>query len=611
MFIREEIKKLIQEAVEKISPSGEKIDVSLEHPLVREHGDYASNVAMKLSRVLKQAPIKIAEQIVSNLPKNELIGKAEAVNPGFINIHLSENFLWEEIREVLEKQSAYGQSRLGQDKRVLIEHTQINPNKEPHVGHLRNACLGDSLVKIYGFLGYDVKTLYYQNDVGQQIASILLARVKKFVKEEDYPSLLKWASAAYTDMDTRLSEDSELQKEKEQIQIKIAAQNTKEAKEAEELTDKILEEVLEIFDGLGIDYDLIVKESDILKADLWGQTFRLLQTKDSFYQAADGERKDCWMIRVPGSEDKIIVRSNGVPTYAGNDIANHLWKFGCLPDFKYQKFSWQPENQNLYTTSSEGGETRTDFPPADQIINVIDQTQTYPQQSVIESLRVLGYKEEADNYYHVNYGFVYLSKETAKEMGLAVPEGANQLKMSGRKGSVVSITNFLKKMEELLEKERGKFEALPEVRNGAVKFEMLKYNTYQDIVFDLETALDLRGFSGPYLQYAATRVSGILRKAENKVAWTDGRPEFTAEENNLLRTVYIFPEIIRYAAEELAPHHLCLYLFQLAQEFHAFYEKNQVIGSDKEKERLAMVAAVRQILETGLNLLGLAAPERM
>ena len=205
-------------------------------------------------------------------------------------------------------------------------------------------------MKLYHFADYDAKALYYHNDVGQQIASILLAEKKAFVKPEDFPTTIAWASAAYADIEKRMEENESLKKEKEEIQLQIAAQDTPEAKRAEELTLEILHETLDVLAKLNISYDLIVRESDILKGKFWEKTFELLKTKPAFYQATEGEKKDCWLIKMPDAEDKIIVRSNGVPTYAGNDIANHLWKFGVLPDFHYEKLDWKTQAEPLYMT---------------------------------------------------------------------------------------------------------------------------------------------------------------------------------------------------------------------------------------------------------------------
>jgi len=611
-MIQEIIKKLIEATLNKLELVIDASEIKLEHPTVKEHGDFSCNIAMRLASKLKKPPLKIAQEIAKNIAENPSIASVEALEPGFINFRLSEAFMWNELGKIISEKENYGSLAAESRKRVLIEHTQINPNKEPHIGHLRNACIGDTLTKLYRSASWDTKVLYYQNDVGQQIASIVLAFQKQYVNRDEFDSLISWASSAYSDIEKRIEENPDLLKEKGTIQVKIAGQNTPEAKTAQEITTQILKETMEILSYFKIEYDLIVQESDILKNKLWEKTFELLKKKDAFYQAEEGDKKDCWLIKMPDQEDKIIVRSNGVPTYVGNDIANHLWKFGILEDFKYKKLDWDTQKLPLYITTSGEGEKSDQFSNADVIVNVIDQTQTYPQQSVIESLKVLGYEKEAANYYHVNYGFVYLSPQTAEQLGIENKDNAKQIKISGRKGAVVSITNFLNKMEEVLKQKYGSFTSIKEVSNGTVKFELLKYNTYQDIIFDLDSALDLKGFSGPYIQYAFTRAFNVLRKAGvSNLDWQEGVENFDENEKKILRMIYIFPEIIEMSLKEHAPHHICLYLFELAQSFNSFYETSQVIGSDKEAQRILITGATAQILKNGLNFLGIESPEKM
>jgi arginyl-tRNA synthetase len=616
-MIEDEIRAAVKNAAAEDDIAISDHDIKLEHPALAEHGDFATNLAFLLAKKLRRQPMEIARSIAHGI-SSPLIAKTEVAAPGFINLWLSDDFLKKETADIVTAGSRYGAPQK-KNQRVLVEHTQINPNKEPHIGHLRNACIGDSLMKLYHFAAYDAKALYYHNDVGQQIASILLAEQKAFIKPDGFPTTIAWASAAYADIEKRMEEEDEsLKKEKEKIQIAIAAQDTKEAARAEELTLEILHETLDVLAKLNISYDLIVRESDILKGKLWEQTFELLKTKSAFYQATDGEKKDCWLIKMPNAEDKIIVRSNGVPTYAGNDIANHLWKFGILPDFRYEKLDWKTQPEPLYMTVSAGGEARHDFSHADTIVNVIDQTQTYPQESVMESLRVLGFVKEADHYHHVNYGFVYLSRKTAEQLGMPVEDGATQVKISGRKGTTISIQTFLEKMKDTLREKYGEFSSLTAVTSGAIKFELLKYNTYQDVVFDLDAAQDIHGMSGPYVQYAATRAKSILAKAPEKyrsqkttgtlMPGTDALPE---SEKTIIRALYRFPEIVAASLNDFAPHYLCLYLFELSQAWNSFYNENRIIGSEREAERIMLTRSIVQVLENGLGLLGIEAPEKM
>jgi arginyl-tRNA synthetase len=609
-MIEDEIRAAVKNAAAEADlPVGDG-DIKLEHPAVLNHGDFATNLALGMSKKLRRAPMEIAKEIAKRI-SSDLILKAEAAAPGFVNIWLSDTFLESEAARIVRDGKNYGAPH-GRRERVLIEHTQVNPNKEPHVGHLRNTCIGDALVRLEKFAGRDAKALYYHNDVGQQIASILLAEEKAFVNRKSFTTTIEWASAAYADIESKMESDEKLKKEKEEVQVKIAAQNTKEAARAETLTLEILRETLDVLKELDIPFDLIVRESDILKGKFWEKTFELLKTKPAFYKSTEGERKDCWVIKMPDAEDKIVVRSNGVPTYVGNDIANHLWKFGLLPDFHYQKLDWKTQEEPLYMTVSLDGEERRDFAGAQSIVNVIDQTQTYPQDAVIESLRILGFTKEAEHYHHVNYGFVYLSRKTAEKFGMPIEDGATQVKISGRKGTTVSIQQFLESMEKTLREKYGDFESIDDVRNGAIKFELLKYNTYQDIVFDLDAALDIHGFSGPYVQYASTRAKSILAKvgvpSEAKKISKDPLPE---SEKMLFRMLYRFPEIVTKTLDDFAPHYLCLYLFELSQSWNSFYNENRIIDSERETERLALARSIAQILENGLGLLGIVAPEKM
>ncbi len=615
-MVQVKIKHLISTSLKTLNLDSENIH--LEHPGVPEHGDYASNIALQLAKSEKKSPRALAEQIVKNLPSSDLIEKTEIAGPGFINFHLSAKFLWNEIELINSKKESYGAPSIATPKKISIEHTQVNPNKEPHVGHLRNAVIGDALVQVFKFVGHKVTTLYYQNDIGQQIASIVLAYKKEFVKRSNFPTLISWASSAYQDIEARLESDTTLQKEKEQIQIEITKGTNEDAKLADEITTEILKSTLRTLQKLHIKYDLIVRESDIANLKLWEKTFELLKKNNAFYLASEGEKKGCWLIKIQNAEDKILVRSNGVPTYAGNDIANHLWKFGALDDFKYITLNWKTQTTPLYSTSVHNGDSNNNFSNADAIVNIIDNTQTYPQESVKEALRVLGYKKEAENYHHVNYGFVYLSKKTAEKLNLPIEEGANRIKISGRKGTVVTIETFLKKVENILEEKFGKFSTIETIRNGAIKFELLKYNTYEDVVFDLDSALDVNGFTGPYIQYAYTRAVNVLKKSKRftfakLLSFSNKKTEstHTDKELPLLRKLYQLEEVVERAMNDFAPHYICLYLFELSQTWNSFYNENRIIGSENEKNRLNLTKAVSEVLKNGLSLLNIQAPEKM
>lgn len=603
-----EIEQLINNSLAELNISS--TDYLIERPSGSVNGDYACNVAMKLFPSVKSiasSPKELAEKI-SNLIKNSLsenISKVEVAGPGFINFYLSNDFF---VKNMFDVRNVDRPKLSG--KKISLEHTQINPNKEPHIGHLRNACIGDSLSKVLSFAGNDVTVQYYQNDVGQQIASIILAYNKQFIPFKDVSlenckAVLEWASKAYVDIEKRMEDSIELKLEKEEIQKRIVAQNSEDSKTAISITDAILKATLVLFGHLSIEYDLVVKESDIIKNKLWEATFDLLKANPAFYKSEEGEKSGCWLIKMPTGDDKVIVRSNGIPTYTGNDIAYHLWKFGVLNDFKYEVLNWGTQSKPIFATNSEEGQKNDGvFNQADSIVNIIDTTQTYPQESVKEALRVLGYSKYADNYNHVNYGFVFLKDDNFE---------SRVVKMSGRKGTVVTISSFIEILRDSLLNQFGPFSAIDEVVYGALKFELLKYDTYQDVTFDILSALDQKGFSGPYVQYTYARAQSVMSKKDSS-AWGDYKNaksysfELNEFELEVLKLLFRFDDIVFRSANELSPHYICKYLFDLSKAFNTFYNSCKIIGSEQEEFRLNLTFSTSTVLTTCMKLIGMPSP---
>ena len=608
-----EIENLINKALSSLGI--DFTDYIIERPADSSNGDYACNVAMRafpLAKDIAKSPKNLSEMIIKIIEKelSDNIEKVEVAGPGFINFYLSKKFLIQNMFE-LRKLNSLGNAR----KKISLEHTQINPNKEPHIGHLRNACIGDSLSKILTFAGNDVTVQYYQNDVGQQIASIVLAYKRQYVPIKDISldnceEVLSWASLAYVDIERRISDSIDLKVQKEEIQKQIASLVPSSFDVAVSITNAILKATLTLLSKLSIEYDLIVRESEILKNNLWQDTFKLLENSGNFYKSVEGERTGCWMVRMSQGDDKVIVRSSGIPTYTGNDIAYHLWKFGILNDFKYELLKWGTQEKDLYATNSFSvtnyGKV---FNRADSIVNVIDTTQTYPQESVKEALRSLGYSNYADNYRHVNYGFVFL-----KDSNSTNP--SDIVKMSGRKGTVVTISSFIDTLKTSLIDRFGDFKAVDLVVLGAIKFELLKYDTYQDVVFDINAALDQKGFSGPYIQYTYARAMSVMSKGDYTVSRDVDFSfvkiaEVSIHEIDLLKLLFGFEDVILRSSIELAPHYICKYLFDLSKMFNTFYNSSKIIGSANEDFRLELTYSVSFVLAKLMHLLGIPSPESL
>ncbi|OGC49025.1 arginine--tRNA ligase [candidate division WWE3 bacterium RIFCSPLOWO2_01_FULL_37_15] len=648
MDIQSVLEQYIRKAVkQKYNVELEKIH--LEHPENEKWGDYATNVAMELAKEVKQSPMEIAKNICYEIrgyelsiteidKKYKIFDNVDFVQPGFINFKLSKEWLFNVLYLILADPEDYGSSELGNKKRIALEHSNVNPNKAAHIGHLRNACLGQFLERTYEFLGYHVEVQYYTNDLGVQVATSSMGMEKiQDVKPSGYKKYDHYAWDVYSKMESLINESDELKKERESIMQKLEDPTTAESIKQKELAQKILVEQLKTFQYLGVDYDVVVYESDIIALKMWEKAFEKLKQNENVYYAAEGKSSGCWLVKVsnsPGSkkdnqeieieEDKIIVRANGVPTYTGKDIAYHMWKFGLIGiDFGYKKADFGTQSKDLWlTTSKSDGQKNVSFSGVDRVLDVIGDEQTYAMEVVKKSLAYLGYKEESENMTHVNYGFVYLSPKTAQNLGIDTSDGKERYGMSGRKGWGIKIDDFIDLVDEKLMSDHGEFEALKDVRSGAIKFEMLKFNTFQDVVFDLDSALNVKGFSGPYIQYTYARTNSVLERTnwmfdKSLVGYhldLLSNSNLNDKEISVLRYLYKFPEVVARSALEFAPNILCNYLYDLCQRFNTFYNELSILNAPDEfsKEfRLMLTSSINRVLSNGLFLLGITAPRKM
>ncbi|EKE00392.1 MAG: hypothetical protein ACD_22C00031G0006 [uncultured bacterium] len=640
-----EISLLLKQNIAKAVKNLYGLDVQnivIEHPENSKWGDYATNVALGLSKELKQAPLEIAKKICyeiqsfdlifeSDGQKYQIFEKIDIASPGFINFTLSIDWLRNVLYEVLTQKGNYGVGKSGSGKRIALEHSNVNPNKAAHVGHLRNACVGQFLEKSYENLGYEVEVQYYANDLGVQVATSAMGVQKiKNISPENYKKYDHFAWEVYSKMESMIAADPLLQKERQDLLVKLEDPNCVESINQKTLAKKIIIEQLKTFQKIGIDYDIVIHESDIVNLKLWETAFEKLKVNENVYYAKEGKSQGCWLVKmkleastnaeVDVEEDKIIVRSNGVPTYTGKDIAYHMWKYGLLgKDFCYEEWKTGTQAKPLWMTSSDSTckPSGVTFSNVDFVFDVIGVEQTYAMSVVKTALKYLGYEQQSENMKHVNYGFVYLSKETAGKLGIDTSDGKPFYAMSGRKGWGVKIDDLVDMVDSKLKADFGNFSAVEAVRNAAVKFQMLKLNTFQDLVFDLEEALDFKGYSGPYLQYTYARTFSVLEKA----GWLD-RIEglfvssyvWEPSELEVVRELYKYQEVAVFSALRFAPNLLCEYLFSLAKKFNAMYANVSILNAesvDAKNFRLMLAKSVGQVLKNGLWLLGIDVVERM
>ena len=615
--------------------------VAVEAPANELWGDYSSNIAMTLAKELKQPPMVIANSLCDRIKASSptfiykempcpIFDDIQSVAPGFINFKFSNQWLLSVLNQVIVLDKGYGSSDLGRARVVALEHSNVNPNKAPHIGHLRNAVIGEFIEKVYEFLGYDVQVQYYSNDIGVQVATSYLGTLKcRDIKKTRYDRIDYYAWDVYAEISERLADNKPLKAELEDILLQVEDQDSIVAKEVAALADSILAAQLDTFSRLLITYDVIIHERDILYLKLWEECFTLLKQNTNVYFSTEGKSKGCWLIRFAGDsgsddyeKDKIIVRANGVPTYTGKDIAYHMWKFGILSkDFSYKLVNTSTQDKKLWETTTILNNENVSFTNADIVIDVIDQKQTYAIDVVKQALSFLGYDKKSLNMHHVNYGFVYLSPATAKMLGVRVDDEKEQYAMSGRSGVGIKVLDLIdivgKKVSELF----GSLSNAQDVTVGAVKFEFLKYNTYNDIVFDLDSSLNIKGFSGPYLQYTHARAASLLNKSHNLLSdgllkeVLDSIPFVISDlEFAILRHIAKFDDIVVRSAYDFSPNTLCDYLFKLAKLFNAFYNDMPVLNAEPlqlRNFRLFITKSTKIVLNNGLSLLGIPVPEKL
>ena len=638
---------------------------AVEIPPNRALGDLAVTVAFQLARTLRKPPRAIAQELVTAIGSLPGIARVTAAPNGYLNFFLDRPaFLLDRVvPDRASRLSATVES--GERPKTIVEHTAINPNKAAHVGHLRNAALGDTLVRVLKFRGTPVETQNYIDDTGVQVADVVVGfRELQHVSLDQVRQIADTTRFDYYcwDLYSRVTEWYDEDKAHLEIRGKTLHDLEHGGNDAAAIgaliVDRIVRAHLKTMARLNIGYDLLTYEGDILRLQFWAHAFDILKAQGAVFLQTEGKLKGCWVMRIEeegaGSEDegdgesreKVIVRSNGVVTYVGKDIANQFWKFGLLGrDFRYHRFAEQRDGRTLWaTTSGESERGAPAFGGASRIFNVIDSRQMYLQALLSQALRTLGHPREAENSVHFSYEMVALSHDTARQLGYPDPgaDGKPFVEVSGRKGLGVKIDDLLdilteKATGEVAKRNPGFSEEESrsvgaKIAVGAIRYFMLKFSRGKLIVFDMEEALSFDGETGPYLQYACVRANNIFQKLKERdgltettvLAALEGLPddELRDEGNegdahNLWALVFEasrLDEVVDQVVRSLEFSVLAKYAFGLAQLFSAFYHQFSILNEERADRRLwraAGVAYVRQQLTRTLDLMGIEVPVRM
>ena len=624
--------------------------VQTEQPKQASFGEVSVPAAFQLARQLKKPPKVIAQELAGAIGAIAGVAAMEIAGNGYLNIRFDRGMYGEALLRGAVPEAVAATSK------TIVEHTNINPNKAAHIGHLRNAILGDTFVRMLRATGERVEVQNYIDNTGVQVADVVAgfhhlenktpADVRALIGDPavrfDY---LCWELYARTSQ--HYSEHPEALEWRKTTLHAIESGAGETAELAHLVSDAIVRAHLATMYRINIQYDVLPRESEILHLKFWATAFELLKDRKAIHFETEGKNKGCWVMpssafrEGPEDEDdsKVIVRSNGTVTYVGKDIAYQLWKFGLLgKDFYYHKWHTYPDGHAVWASTTEPQSGAPAFGAGARVYNVIDSRQSYLQDVVVAGLRALDYTAQADASVHFSYEMVALSPRACVEMGIQLSEEDKKrpyVEVSGRKGLGVKADDLIdtliaKAFEEVSsrhaeEPAASNRHAATHIAIGALRYFMLKYTRTSVIAFDFGEALAFEGETGVYVQYAAVRARKILAKlAESGEALPDFKAALPREA--MLRQLadeaswqYVLTaskadSAIQRAVASGEPAHVARYAFQLAQSFSNFYTEYKVLTepeAEKRTFRLWLTHYYLSQLERTLAVLGIEVPDYM
>ncbi|MEY2411529.1 MAG: arginyl-tRNA synthetase [Acidobacteriaceae bacterium] len=636
--------------------------IVIEQPPKVEFGEYALPLAFELAKKLRKAPRKIAEEIVTGIGAIEGFEKLQVAGAGYINASVDRAKFAAAVAadKKLESEISSG--------KILVEHSSINPNKAAHVGHLRNAILGDTFVRLLKSAGHEVDVQNYIDNTGVQVADVVVgflhieqksrAEIEQLVR---HPRFDYYCWDLYARTSQWYAQDKENLKLRSQTLHDLEQGNNEVAAIAEIIAVAVLRRHLETMDRLDIEYDFLPRESEILKLHFWDAAFIQLKERGVLSFETEGKNKGCWVMRRGGTtksktsdaetapkesepedddvaeeDQKVIVRSNGTVGYVGKDIAYHLWKFGLLGrDFGYRKFYRYPNQHDCWISTIDGEPEHPHFGDVAEIYNVIDARQSEAQNTVIDALRALQYNQQANHYTHFSYEMVALTPRCAAELGYQLSDEdklRSYIEVSGRKGFGVKADDLIDRLiasaksevdarhPQLSEDER--LTIATQIAIGALRYFMLKVTKSSVIAFDFKEALSFEGETGPYAQYAVVRASNIFRKGgidpDHFSADVNFAKYLAGESGNEIWELWLAASKTSYLIDQCIsttePAYLAKHAFQMAQLFNAFYHRHPILNEAAEERRDFLLAAawiVRRELTRVLSVMGITVPAAM
>jgi arginyl-tRNA synthetase len=634
--LKKEIISLLQDAYDLTD-----VELSFSPPAERKFGDLSSTLAFSLARKMKGKPFLLAGDIAAKLQGR--LGPVEDIRiagGGFLNFYLKkDDFLLRQWQSLEKRPAARGE-------KVIVEHTSINPNKSAHIGHLRNSCLGDVLARCCRFLGYEIEVQNYIDDTGIQIADVVwgLLHYRKMdlaaIRKIDGLAAALWD--LYAEVNQLFAADEKLAAQRREVHKKIEEKSEPEYGACLYIAEQVLMDHIRTMERIGIHYDLLARESDVIALDFFKAAASELTGRGVMALSADPEKKGCLVIHYDREKiEKIIVRSNGTITYVGKDIAYNLWKFNLLArDFHYRLFHTYPDGHPIYMTASAASDAPAPSSPrafgrGQRVYNVIDVRQSYLQNLIAQVLVQLGHPQAGANFVHFSYEMVALTPACVREMGLNLEAGEENkpyIEVSGRKGRAVKADELITMLEEKsLSEVRARNPEMTEaearklahvIAVAALRYFMIKFNLNTVIAFDFKEALNFEGDSGPYLQYTVVRLNSILKKTTPGERQAQEGPGSLALLGDKEKEIYwemilslsLLENQVEYALTNHELSSLAAYAYGLCQKFNHYYHLFPVLAEKDpavRATRLGLVRIFKDKVERLLAVLGIDIPERM
>jgi arginyl-tRNA synthetase len=665
-YLEHRLAQRVLECVQRCYPGIALPVVVVEQPPKVELGDFAIPI-FPFAKPLRSAPLKIAETIRAEIGAIDGIAELQVAPPGYLNVRIDRGWM---AAALAADQKPAVEIPPG---KILVEHSSINPNKAAHIGHLRNAILGDTFVRLLRYAGREVDIQNYIDNTGVQVADVVVGflHIEKKSRAE-IEALTRQPRFDYYCWDLYARVSQWYAEDKQNLQVRLQTLHAIEdatsdvAAVADVISVAVLRRHLETMDRLDIEYDFLPRESEILHLHFWDAAFIKLKESGVLTFENDGKNKGCWVMRRAGTsktntttestegaeedqetiseeDQKVIVRSNGTVGYVGKDIAYHMWKFGLLGrDFGYRKFFRYPNGHDCWISTADGEKDHPHFGDVAEIYNVIDARQSEAQNTVIEALRGLGHGESAQHYTHFSYEMVALTPRCAAELGYTLSDedkARSYIEVSGRKGFGVKADDLLDQLIASAKKEvdsrhpqlsdGGRQQIATQVAIGALRYFMLKYTKQSVIAFDFKEALSFEGETGPYAQYAVVRATSIFRKAgfdpETFLGEADGKISASAlasslsgEAANEIWELWLASSQTSYVIDKCIattePAYLAKHVFRLGQLFNTFYHRHPILSEPDETRKrflLATVAVVRREIMRCLAVMGITVPPVM